>query len=121
MKFGDSLWQRSVPHWRSCTSYPIDALTDKVSPHLLTIALADNIDYGSIKNLIKEQTTPGKGKAISVPGHADTLAEEFEDQLLLIIYQEHERVSRFVKSKWYEINSRLGALEPCYLRQIKYS
>jgi len=70
--------------------------------------VTDNIDYGSIKSLIKEQTTPGKGKAISVPGHAANIAEEFEGQLLLVFYREHERVSRFVKSKWYEINSRLG-------------
>jgi len=75
---------------------------------LLTIDLLDNIDYGSIKSLIKDQTTPGKGKAISVPGHAATIADEFEDQLLLVIHEEHERVSRFVKSKWYEVNSRLG-------------
>lgn len=75
---------------------------------LFTFIFADNLDYGNIKKLIKEQTTPGKGKAISVPGHAADIAEDFEDQLLLVFYQEHERVSRFVKSKWYEINSRLG-------------
>lgn len=36
------------------------------------------------------------------------VAEHFENQLLSAIAAENERLTRFVKSKYYEINSRLG-------------
>ena len=68
----------------------------------------DNIDYGHIKKLIKEHTAPGQAGPIAIPGKADVVAGKFEDQLLDAIALEHSRLTLFVKSKYYEVNSRLG-------------
>lgn len=73
-----------------------------------TDAYIDNIDYNSIKRLIKDNTSPGQGKAVSIPGTGDSVAKDFSNQLFLILNSEHDRVSLFIKSRWYEINSRLG-------------
>ncbi len=55
--------------------------------------IPDNIDYAGIKELIKEDTTTGKGTIIPIPGHAETLAETFEYQLFLVFAREHDRAS----------------------------
>lgn len=69
---------------------------------------ADNIDYDDIKNFIKERTTPGKGKTIAVPGQPDDKAQGFENDLYLILEEQHSRIDLFVKSKAREIQHRLG-------------
>lgn len=73
-----------------------------------SFSTADNIDYEEIKHFIKENTTPGKGKAISIPGTGDETAKGFEDSLYSILDEQHDRISSFVKSKAGEINRRLG-------------
>ncbi|OQO02533.1 hypothetical protein B0A48_12060 [Cryoendolithus antarcticus] len=84
MKYGETLRQRSIPAWS-----------------------AYNIDYDDIKRFIKEQTTPGQGKAISVPGRGDDKARQFEDNLFFILEEQHHRIDLFVKSKAREIQHRL--------------
>jgi hypothetical protein len=74
--------------------------------------LAENVDYDSIKNLIKEHTTPGKGKAISIPGQQDDAETSFESLLFTIFVEQHDGVSLFVKSKSGEIQRRLGQYSP---------
>jgi hypothetical protein len=74
----------------------------------LQLRSTDNIDYDEIKHLIKEYTTPGKGKAISVPGQGGPVESEFERNLYNILLEEHDRIGLFVKSKSLEIQRRLG-------------
>jgi len=74
----------------------------------------DNIDYNGIKRLIKVNTTPGNGTAVSIPGTGDSVGKTFSNQLFAILNDEHDRLSLFVKSRWYEIRSRLG--ECCHFR-----
>jgi len=78
----------------------------KTDPHI------DNIDYNSIKQLIKDNTSPGQGKAVSIPGTGDSVEKDFSNQLFVILNGEHDRISLFIKSRWYEINSRLGKWLP---------
>ncbi|KAL1639662.1 hypothetical protein SLS58_007721 [Diplodia intermedia] len=85
MKYGDTLRQRSIPQW---------------GPY--------NLDYDEIKHLIKEHTTPGNGKAVSIPGQPDVDRCEFEDQLFDILSGEHQRIDLFVRSKSGEIERRLN-------------
>ena len=68
----------------------------------------DNIDYDDIKHFIKEHTTPGKGKIVSVPGRGDEAITQLEDNLFQILEQQHSRIDLFVKSKAGEIKRRLG-------------
>lgn len=69
---------------------------------------ADNIDYDDIKRYIKEQTTPGKGKTVAVPGRPDEKLQQFENSLFLILKEQHHRIDLFVRSKAGEIERRLG-------------
>lgn len=71
----------------------------------------DNIDYDDIKHFIKENTTPGKGKAVSVPGRGEAKLQEFENGLFHHLAEQHHRIDLFVKSKAGEIQRRLGELQ----------
>ncbi|KAK4549662.1 hypothetical protein LTR36_004963 [Oleoguttula mirabilis] len=84
MKYGETLRQRSIPAW---------------SHH--------NIDYDDIKHLIKEQTTAGQGKTISIPGRSDEKLQLFENSLFAILADQHNRIDLFVRSKAGEIRRRL--------------
>ena len=92
MKYGETLRQRSIPAW---------------SHH--------NIDYDDIKYLIKERTTPGHGKSVSIPGRGDEKLREFESALFQILVDQHVRIDLFVKSKAGEIQRRLDHAK----RQLK--
>ncbi|KAK5110121.1 hypothetical protein LTR62_006255 [Meristemomyces frigidus] len=84
MKYGETLRQRSIPAW---------------SHH--------NIDYDDIKLYIKEQTTPGKGKTIVVPGRGEEKFHAFELSLFNTLREQHHRIDLFVRSKAGEIQRRL--------------
>ncbi|PNS14092.1 Vacuolar transporter chaperone 4 [Sphaceloma murrayae] len=88
MKYGETLKQRSIPAWQT-----------------------HNIDYQDIKHFIKTNTTHGKGKAVAIPGSTDTNAIEFENRLFLILKEQDERITWFVRSKVGEIQRRLAHLE----------
>ena len=75
---------------------------------LATNRLQDNIDYNDIKLLIKDHTTPGKGKAASVPSQCNQTEHDFENLMFSIIEEQHSKLSLFVKSKTGEIRRRLG-------------
>ncbi|KAK5164006.1 hypothetical protein LTR04_002080 [Oleoguttula sp. CCFEE 6159] len=70
----------------------------------------DNVDYDDIKQLIKEHTTLGTGKALSIPGQGDSSARDFENTLFDIFADQHQRIDLFVKSKTGEIQRRLNHL-----------
>ncbi|KAE9985915.1 hypothetical protein EG328_006755 [Venturia inaequalis] len=95
MKYGETLRQRSIPEWNYY-----------------------NIDYDEIKLLIKENTTPGRGKAVSIPGQGSDAESAFERKLYLLLVEEHDRIGLFVKSKSLEIQRRLEHLDR-KLRQLE--
>ncbi|KAK5163758.1 uncharacterized protein LTR77_010431 [Saxophila tyrrhenica] len=67
----------------------------------------DNIDYDDVKHLIKERTSPGSGKSISIPGQGDEKLVELENTLFAVLADQHERIDLFVRSKAGEIRRRL--------------
>lgn len=107
MKYGESLRQRSIPAWghRKLLQHQCKSL---IAQAVNQINWVDNIDYGDIKHFIKENTTPGEGKSVSIPGSTDTKAREFEDALYGILFEQHQRITLFVRSKAGEIKRRLG-------------
>jgi SPX domain protein involved in polyphosphate accumulation len=69
---------------------------------------ADNIDYTELKHLIKANTTRGQGEAVAEPGQpADEAFQRFEDDFAQELFNQHERVDLFVKSKADEFDRRL--------------
>ncbi|KAL1302136.1 hypothetical protein AAFC00_002570 [Neodothiora populina] len=88
MKYGASLRAHSIPAWAH-----------------------HNIDYDEIKHFIKENTTPGNGSTISIPGTGDTRGQEIEHALFDILCQQHKRINLFVWSKTGEIKRRLDHLD----------
>jgi hypothetical protein len=100
MKYGETLRQRSVPQWAYRKWLEASLKHD--------LPCLENIDYNSIKKLIKEHTTPSKVKAISIPGQGDEVESNSEDTLFGILKDEHDRVGLFVRSKAGEIDRRLG-------------
>lgn len=78
------------------------------APHNANRLRADNIDYDDIKRYIKDETTPGKGKAVSVPGRNDEKLQQFESSLFDTLKDQHLRIDLFVRSKAGEIQRRLG-------------
>lgn len=61
-----------------------------------------------MKNLIKEHTSPGTGKAISIPGQDNASNHDFEQSLFELLRDQHLRIELFVKSKTNETERRLG-------------
>jgi len=88
MKYGQTLRSVSVPEWQN-----------------------QNIEYEHVKHFIKEHTTPGNGKAVSIPGAGDESAKNTEDDLFNILKEQNERITWFVKSKVGEIKRRLVHLD----------
>lgn len=90
-------------------------LTDSTPP-------TDNIEYDQIKYYIKEQTTPGNGKAVAIPGRGEVdKALEFEDKLHQILADSYANITLFVKSKSGEIRSRLGKADlnrACFIGRL---
>jgi hypothetical protein len=74
----------------------------------LELTVSENVDYDAIKWLIKEQTTPGRAKAISVPGQGNETELLFESELYNHLVDQHDKIGLFVKSKSGEIGRRLG-------------
>ena len=90
MKFGETLYQRSIPQW---------------APY--------NVDYNSLKRLIKQRTTETASGPVSIPGQGPSHAvwKPLDDELYPILRHEHDRVALFIRSKLSEINRRLAHIE----------
>jgi SPX domain protein involved in polyphosphate accumulation len=90
MKFGETLYQRSIPQW---------------APY--------NVDYNSLKRLIKQRTTETASGPVSIPGQGPSHAvwKPLDDELFPILKHEHDRAALFIRSKLGEINRRLAHVE----------
>ncbi|KAJ8057868.1 hypothetical protein OCU04_013052 [Sclerotinia nivalis] len=95
MKFGQQFQSDSVPQW---------------APY--------NLDYDELKNSIKHNTTRDAGKSIAIPGHVDTALVAFENEFFTELFNQHDRVELFVKSKSEEIGRRLQYLSNIVLRLL---
>ncbi|PVH92536.1 hypothetical protein DM02DRAFT_722056 [Periconia macrospinosa] len=84
MKYGSTLRQHSVSEWE----------------HF-------NIDYDYLKGLIKQQTTPGTSKDVSISGQEEITDEAFGDTFYKALKAQHDRISLFIRSKSGEIERRL--------------
>lgn len=75
--------------------------------------MADNVDYNALKHLIKERTTNIQTNPVTIPGQglSSDPWTQLETELFPILWQQHECVSLFTKSKYGEINRRLDELE----------
>jgi len=75
--------------------------------------VTDNVDYNGLKHLIKEQTSNLKTAPVTIPGQSPSSDAwtQLENELFQILWQQHERVSLFIKSKHGEITRRLDQLE----------
>jgi SPX domain protein involved in polyphosphate accumulation len=80
---------------------------------ILTKDHADNVDYNALKHLIKERTTNIRTNPVAIPGQgpASDAWTQLESELFPILWQQHERVSLFIKSKYGEIKRRLDQVE----------
>ncbi|KIW13404.1 hypothetical protein PV08_08592 [Exophiala spinifera] len=92
MKFGDTLYQRSVPKW---TAY--------------------NVKYNELKHLIKIRTSAGVVVPVGIPVQGKSKWEELENELYTLIEGEYNNVTLFLRSKQGEIERRLAYVE----KQIK--
>jgi len=92
MKFGDTLYQRSVPKWA-----------------------AYNVKYNELKHLIKTRTSAGVVVPVGIPVQGKSKWEELENELFRLLEAEYDNVTLFLRSKQGEIERRLAYLE----KQIK--
>ncbi|KFY24431.1 hypothetical protein V493_05240 [Pseudogymnoascus sp. VKM F-4281 (FW-2241)] len=95
MKYGQALYERSVPQW---------------APY--------NIDYNELKTLIRTHTTPPPGSSHSnssqpvvIPGQTDEALSCFEALFARELGAQHARVDLFVRSKADEFRRRLNDYE----------
>lgn len=92
MKFGETLYQRSVPKWA-----------------------AYNFKYNELKHLIKGKTSAGAAVPLDIPTQGRSRWQELDNQLLVLLQAEYDNVTLFLKSKQGEIDRRVAHLE----RQVK--
>jgi hypothetical protein len=66
-----------------------------------------------LKHLIKERTTNIKTNPVAIPGQgpASDAWTQLESELFPILWQQHDRVSLFIKSKYGEITRRLDQVD----------
>lgn len=88
MKFGETLYQRSVPKWA-----------------------AYNVKYNELKHLIKQRTSAGSSLPISIPTTGTSRWQDLENELHPVIKREYQDVSLFIRTKQGEINRRLAYLD----------
>ncbi len=88
MKFGETLYRRSVPKWA-----------------------AYNLNYNQLKHLIKVRTSTGASVPVSIPSSSKSRWHDLENELYNVIKQEYEKVALFLRSKQGEVERRLSHLE----------
>lgn len=88
MKFGETLYQRSVPQWA-----------------------AYNVKYNELKHLIKLRTSAGSSLPIAIPTAGTSRWQDLENELHAIIKKEYQDVSLFLRTKQGEIDRRLAYLD----------
>lgn len=88
MKFGETLYQRSVPKWA-----------------------AYNLNYNELKKLIKQRTTNGAAAPVPIPGQSDHRWSLLEDELYGILKEQYDNIGMFLRSKYGETERRLAYLD----------
>lgn len=88
--------------------------TFRSSPNWLVTDLfccIDNVDYDEIKSLIKAKTSANNAVPVSIPGqNAEPESwKQFEDEIFELLQDQHRRVSLFARSKYGEMERRLGS------------
>lgn len=68
------------------------------------------MDYNELKHLIRVNTTKDQGQAIAIPGHGESALQKFEENFYAELFEQHDRVGLFVKSKANELERRLSEL-----------
>jgi hypothetical protein len=68
----------------------------------------DNVDYNDLKYIIKANTSKDQAQAMAIPGHVDTALQTFENLFFTELWNQHDRVDLFVKSKADELGRRLS-------------
>ena len=106
MKFGDTLERRSPQE------YAIRLLIPGHCPTSSNRVL-DNIDYNELKSLIKLHTSTDSTRPRPIPanGNVEKERQEFEDQLFLVLQDQHGRVNDFIRMKSGELERRLSMLK----------
>ncbi|KAK6368800.1 hypothetical protein LTR64_006957 [Lithohypha guttulata] len=88
MKFGETLYQRSVPKWA-----------------------AYNLNYNELKKLIKQRTTNGAAAPVPIPGQSDHRWSLLEDEFYGILKEQYDNIGMFLRSKYGETERRLAYLD----------
>lgn len=88
MKFGETLYQRSVPKWA-----------------------AYNLNYNELKRLIKLRTTNGAPSPVPIPGQSDHRWSLLEDEIFALLKEQYDNIGLFLRSKHGEIERRLAYLD----------
>lgn len=88
MKFGETIYQRSVPKWA-----------------------AYNLNYNELKSLIKSHTTQGPAVPVAIPGTSKDPWDHLERELFHLLKDQYENIALFLRSKYGEIERRLSYLE----------
>lgn len=88
MKFGDTLYRRSVPKWA-----------------------AYNLHYNELKRLIKSRTSTDAPTPVPIPGQTDHRWSLLEDELFDILKEQYDGIGMFLRSKYGEIERRLTHLD----------
>lgn len=106
MKFGETLRERSAPQWAIRESIKLCNDLDTI----LICLVLENIDYDDLKRIIKDRTTSTQNQPRFIPGQGNEAKalKDFEKELYDQLLEQHERVSRFVRSKGDELARRLG-------------
>ena len=96
---------------------PVGSSNSRAESKRLTLNYTDNIDYNDIKHLIKERTRKQNDPqsptaAIPIPGQSSTSEPSslFDNELFIVLQEQHTRIQLFVKSKLGEITRRLSHL-----------
>ncbi|ETN45389.1 uncharacterized protein HMPREF1541_09220 [Cyphellophora europaea CBS 101466] len=88
MKFGETLYQRSVPKWATY-----------------------NVKYNELKHLIKQRTSAGSSAPISIPTAGTSRWQDLENELHSILNKEYQDVALFLRTKQGEVDRRLAYLD----------
>ncbi len=73
----------------------------------------ENVQYDSLKQLIKENTSSFQTKPVTIPGQgpSNDAWKQLEDEIFSLLKEEHHKVCEFIRIKYAEIGRRLAQLE----------
>lgn len=120
MKYGERLAEESAQQWRlrEFNPWPSKSMENPLScrsclkvdscQFVLIHIIADNMDYNSLKTLIKVNTAGEGVTEIATPSCLEETARKFEKRFFAELCQNYDTASLFVSSKAGEIDRRLS-------------